>query len=61
MPARLTALALIALPLLTATFAPAAENPGRVLNGHEFMPSAVVPDPFVVTSFATKTPAVYSR
>lgn len=32
-----------------------AQEPSRVLNGHEFMPSRVVEDPFAITLFGTTT------
>lgn len=51
-----------AVPLLTITacslvlpVGAAAQNPGRVLNGFRFLPSALIPSPFVTTYIRTAT------
>lgn len=44
----------VALLAVTVTHL-AAQEPSRVLNGHEFMPSRVVEDPFAITYFGTRT------
>jgi hypothetical protein len=49
----LLALSLLAL---TVTYLPAQE-PSRVLNGFEFIPSRIVADPFAISYFATSTGA----
>jgi hypothetical protein len=48
--------ALLALSVLVLSAAnlPAQES-GRVLNGFEFIPSRIVPDPFAITYFGTTT------
>ena len=43
-----------ALLTLSAGYLPAQE-PSRVLNGFEFIPSRIVPDPFAITYFGTIT------
>jgi hypothetical protein len=47
---------LIALALLSLSAAHLpAQEPGRVLNGHKFMPSRIVQAPFAISHFGTST------
>jgi hypothetical protein len=49
-----TALSVLTLLIVSAASLPAQE-PGRVLNGYEFIPSRIVDDPFAITYFGTST------
>ncbi len=47
-------LTVVSLMLLSATQL-AAQEPGRVLNGHRFMPSRLVAEPFAISHFGSTT------
>jgi len=46
---------LILMVTLSLVGTPLAAEPGRVLNGHEFAPSELVPAPFAISYFGTRT------
>jgi len=53
MSTTLLLLTLLMLVFLMGTIM--AAEPGRVLNGHEFAPSELVPSPFAISYFSTRT------